>query len=507
MGYWFPPSPKAYDPVARPMRTKMLSREDAIAYLNDGDAVDRYLAMLSPEMRNGPVRVPDEYDIPLYHAIHSTPLANAKGSLGAYSMMLDTGPPASSSGSYDKAEQIGGWGSKTVPMTRWMYGNLPSDVYSNGQPIEGGLPADTLNPDGSITINYWDLSDNGWPFRKCITHGQGWNRVMFWHPQDRTWHEEGGDIEREAVQHFQEIMTIVMVVIRMVASATGVGAPAAALLGVALDMWKLGLTQVQIRGWEPPTAPISADQVYFTLGADFIGVCSAIGKSDAFGKIANDAGAAWTTMMTNAGGYPMLKGLVDVGNTVVGAGESSFKYINGLTKLATATGIKGIKCEPDDIKAFVKDMLSGNPKPTIVPIQSKLPDEPEGNPAILDSATDYRRNAWDAACLAFVEADPVNKLRIRRNAIMKWRQRSTIVAPSEQSAAARAIYESSESAVEFGIAFDQYLSQIYANAIGVQIRREVHPITITMEAGVATPQAKKDLDAVVFDLKRRYGMK
>lgn len=473
MGYWFAPSPKAFDPVARP---------------------------LSFEVQNG-MFVPLALDGPIVAAIAQTALGQSKGAGVAYDLLIRTRPPADSGIAYTKEENIGGAGSKTVAMTRWTSGDLP----------DGGLPPDTVNPDGTWTRHYWDLSDGNLPRRKCATRGsteegKQWERIMQWNIGAARWEEEGGDAEREAVEHFQEIMTIVMVIVRLIASATGVGAPAAAMLGIAMDMWKMGLSQVQIRGWEPPPAPLTADRVLGELGSDFIGLCSAIGRTDAFGIMANEAQKTFSSLMTSGGAYLPIKGMEEIGGSIRSSVDQTVKFLGGVSNI-NGREDGALKIDPQDVFRFAGELIQTGSSANIVPvaIRSKLPDEPESDPATLNINTDYRRGIFEAACLAFYS--PADVLLLRRNAIMAWRTRSTILSPSEESAGARGISESQETALECGFAFDSYLAQMFAS------KRAIDRVELTLEPvkpgfiaqGIPTAAAQSDLDRAVRSLLTRYG--
>lgn len=426
MGYWFPPSPKSFEPVARPL----------------GYSIE------------GGIHVPDPLDVPLLEAIAKTPLGRSIGPAKAYDLLLRMRPPPDASATLTTEERIGGWGSQSIPMRRWCTGDLP----------EGGLPPDSVNPDGTITRHYWDLADGARPYRKCVTEGAGpkgqaWLRVMYWDP-DKGWLEEGGDLEKEAVQNFKSIMDVIFILVRMVASATGVGAPAAAIMGIMLDGWKLASSQIQIAGWEPPTEPLSAGDVFASLGGNFIGLAAEIGRTDAFGDLANRAQKTFTSLMTSAGAYPMIKGLESLGGSVMSIGDHTAKFILGV---GNVTGQKEptLKFSPDDVVRFTGELLSvPTPSPVAIQVKAEVSTDAEADPTTLIS-TDYRKVMWEAACLGYVYPDQV--LRIRRNAIWKYRTRSTPLSPSEQSAGARGIEESSESALECGMAFDGFLSQMYAN--------------------------------------------
>lgn len=475
MGYWFAPSPKAFDPVARP---------------------------LSFEIRNG-IYVPLALDLPLVAELAATPLGQSKGAGGAYDLLIRLKPPPDSGISYTKEEQIGGWGSKSVPMTRWTAGDLP----------DGGLPPDTMNPDGSWTRHYWDLSDGSKPRRKCATRGTvgtaQWERIMQWNADHGAWEEEGSDAEREAVEHFAEIMAVVMVVIRLVASATGVGAPAAALLGIALDGWKMAMSQIQIEGWEPPTAPLSADAVLGQLGGDFIGLAASIGRTDAFGKLAGEAQKTFSSMMTQVGAYLPTKELAEIGGSLRSGVDLTTQFIGGVSNVGGKED-GAIKVDPDDVVRYAKALIDGGDPATITPvaIRSKLPDEPEADPTTLNANTDYRRVMWDAACIA--SYSPADILLLRRNAIMAWRKRSTIVSASEQSAAARGIVESEETALECGFAFDSYLAQIFASQRSREridfATQAIKPRAGSILQGQPTDQARTDLDRATATLLKRYGV-
>lgn len=432
MGYWFPPSPKAFEPVARPLGYTLV---------------------------NG-MYVPDALDLPLLDMIAVTPLGRSIGAARAYDLLIRMRPPPDAGGSYYREEPIGGWGSKSIVMRRWVSGDLP----------DGGLPSDSVNPDGTVTTHYWDLADGSVPYRKCITRGTGpkgepWARVAVWNP-NTGWDDEGADLERDAVVHFGEIMNVIMILVRMVASATGAGAPAAMMLGIMFDGWKLASPQIQIAGWEPPTSPLDAGSVFMSLGGDFLGLAAEIGRTDAFGKLANEAQKTFVSLMTSAGAYPMIKGLGELGGTLMNVEKQSEKFLGGV---ASITGSKPptLQFSADDAMKYGVELASGSPSASFgtIEVRSDSPygtiqDESEANPLNLP-AIDYRRRMFDAACVGYAMPDAI--LRVRRNAIWQYRLRSTPLSPSEMAVTARGISESSESALECGMAFDGFLSQTYAN--------------------------------------------
>lgn len=530
MGYWPPPSAKAFDPVCRPLKTKMVARADLEAYLGPLDGPTRDFVA-----SQDPVRVPDDLDHPLYQIVSRSPLAKYRGALVAYLLLIDRRPPPGP-GTYTTNERLKGPFSPEITFTRRFYGDL----------ADGGLPPDQVMPDGAIIVSYWDLSDASFPRRKCVTYrpmsslvgsgaedqAQGHkpysnevgvaSRVMQWNYDQGKWEEEGADAEREIVASSAEIMSAVLLVLKIVTGFVPVLGPFyAQAIQLATDAWKLELAH-----FAPNSGPITLENIFSSLGADSIGLVGSFGgiqvgvkadgktpltQGDIISKAAEDA---FVGTMAKLKAYPVVSDFLTVGANAVDHGTA---FVAGVYGVAQAYGVGNIKVEPDAVRTFVQQEVLGM-RPPPVTIETKVAvAEGEPTPAEMNPQ-DYRRVAWDAACYSYAYVDPVDKLRARRNAVLAYRDilggnSATIVTPGEEGGiVAHGVEETEESALDVGTAHDQYLSQIFANQIQADLyRKNVLQVSSEKFKPAVDPfhgqSPRVPLDALVRQLQTKYNLR
>lgn len=552
MGYWAPPGIHAYDPFARPLGgIAAMSEEDVLAFqkpevlaaLGVGTLLD---AQAKEWLRiGGRIWVPDLLDVPLLHAMRPSALVKGRGLLLAYTLLIELRPPSDSSGVHASNERLHGPFSPEIVFPRYFYGDLPG----------GGLPPDVMQPpigaegpSGALVQNYWDLSDSNWPRRKCVTYwpksalvGSGEDdqatgkrpyknddgivsRVMQWNFDQHHWEDEGGDVEREVIASSAEIVSTVLLVLKMVVSCIPLyGGVFTGMIQLSQDAWALSL-----RHMRPDSGPITPDEVFSSLGGDFIGLVGSFGGTvvgqtpdgkpittgDVLSRFATDT---FNGALAKAGAVPVI-GIA--ANVTADAVSQSTKYVKGLIEVGKIYGVANLKIDVSDVRKFVAGQI-----PT-VPVQTKIiggetQAELGGNvptppsPAAMSTST-YQRQAWDAACVAFAiyANDPVGTLRMRRNAVLNFRNTlggnsATIVTPGDEGGiGAHGVEDLTDTAVDVGTAFDQYLSQMYANewAGSIQARAQYAVNEYFPTVGTHAGDPRAALNAMIVKLKARYGI-
>lgn len=209
MGYWWPPSLYAFDPVDRPLKPKWTGAPFGF----------------------GSAPLPDEHDAAMLAILDdgSRPLVKAKGRGYAYAAMLAA--------------------------------RAPED------PDTGGLCPDRVNDDGSITIQYWDFSDTSVVRRKRVTYvsdpklGQKISPATGGLPEQwngTSWVKEGPDAEREFGKSGLDVVSAIMTVVSTALSVF----PATSAAGLAFSaMWGITLKALKSGG-----VPPSFDDVMGALG-------------------------------------------------------------------------------------------------------------------------------------------------------------------------------------------------------------------------------------------------
>ncbi len=229
-------------------------------------------------------------------------------------------------------------------------------------------------------------------------------------------------------------------------------------------------------------------------------------------QLARDAENVFTKNMAKLKAYPIMGEALNVSKAI---GDQSIAYAKAVISIGELYGIGNLKVDPAAVQTFVQQEVLGI-RPPPIPIQTKYPATSaadDTNPATMPE-TDYRNVAWLAACTSFCEPEPEAKLRIRRNAILKYRNlaggnSATIVTPGDESGViAHGFEEMHESALDVGTAHDQFLSQIHACQIAKERMETVMPPIHSqfIVPGIPTVKAKEDLDAYVLALKKRYGI-
>jgi hypothetical protein len=97
------------------------------------------------------------------------------------------------------------------------------DLKAPNDPERGGLAADEILPDGTIKLNYWDLSDDHVPHRKQVWYWPKQNdvgmHVYQWNPTTDAWEDEGFDFERDFSSSLPAIMQAFSIVTTAIVGA------------------------------------------------------------------------------------------------------------------------------------------------------------------------------------------------------------------------------------------------------------------------------------------------
>lgn len=433
MGYWWPPSLYAFDPVERPLRPKWTGAAFAS------------------------IPLPDETDTAMLASLDdgSRPLVKSKGRGYAYTAMLRA--------------------------------KAPED------PESGGLCADRVNEDGSITIQYWDFSDTTIVRRKRVTYvsdpklGQKIDPRTGGLPEEysaKGWQREGFDAEREFGKVGLDIVSAIMTI---VSTALAVYPPTSAA-GLAFSaMWGMTLKALKSGG-----VPPSFDDIMAT-----------------FGKLAN-VGGAWGIVSKS----PDLQNLFKngfIGTMGRSVGEWKDKIGACVSSIGTAMPMLPLPAMfKTGFKFDVGKWAAGEYKGLAIPSAASVTLGNREGTSLADFAPlDPKRAAWQPAMKAFLEVDPDTRLRLRRNFVWSGsvQNSSAVTQGDAMGAGAHTEVETDSGIADAASYFDQYLTCALAS-VAKQIETETQLGTITAIEGIRRndPQAKAALQKEVSELMDRYRM-
>jgi hypothetical protein len=384
-----------------------------------------------------------------------------------------------------------------------------ASMRTPGDPPEGGLAADTVNEDGSLTINYWDFSDENKIRRKRVRYIQDkktgaskidnyggvpeeWDRV----DGKWTWRQEGPDAEREFGKSGSEILSVIGTIAASVMALTGVGAVAA---GAFASVWSFTIRQLKNHGRPPSLDEIMS--LYGEIGkAVGPGVWSVVTKNPGVQKMFNDG---WIAEMSKKPGEYKDKL------------AASVNEIGGLLPRLPMRELYPLGGPQFDVTAWAAGALKKLPIPALSEIKFTTSSISPFGKREQDTITlselhtdDVRRSAWAPAARAFAEPDPTKRAQIRRNFL--WcnvPNSSAITAGEPLSLGARGgFFEEGEGLMNAGATFDQYLATLLANALRGVESSALGVISASEGLQRADPKARKVLYEVVSDLRDRYRM-
>jgi hypothetical protein len=436
MGYWWPPSLYAFDPTERILSPKWTGTPFGFGSIPVADPVDaEMLSILDDGFR---------------------PLVKAKGKAYAYAAMLKA--------------------------------RAPED------PEGGGLCADRVNEDGSITIQYWDFSDSSIVQRKRVTYvsdpklGQVITKQTGGLPEmyaGGKWQREGWDGEREFGKSGLDVVSAIMTIVSTALSVF----PATSAAGLAFSaMWGMTLKALKSGG-----VPPSFDEVMAT-----------------FGKLAN-IGGAWGIVSKS----PDLQNLFKngfIGEMARAAGTWKDKIGSCVTQIGSSMPVLPLpKMFQLGAKFDVAKWAGGEYKGLQTPAAASVTLGNRETTSLGDfSPVDVKRTSWDFAMRAFLEPDPDTRLRIRRNFLWSGFGPQNSSAVTQGDALGAGAHNEVE--VDAGIAdaasyFDQYLTCAIASvARQIEAETQLGTINVLVEARRNDPVARAALQKEVADLMDRYRM-
>jgi hypothetical protein len=446
MGYWWPPSLFAFDPVDRPFAWR--TEQTVATPMNPIPFVKL---------------IPSEYDQRLIECLDreasKRPFVKARGGFQAYAQMVTL--------------------------------IAPDDPPSIKE--KGGLPGDTMNEDGSLTVNYFDFSDSSRVYRKRVTYVMdpktnqpiikpalgGIPELLL----NGRWQKEGPDVEREFGKTGIDVLNAIVSVASGVLSLTGVSAAAVAAFQI---MWQFTLKQLKAGG-KPPSVD------------DIINLAGALGKAvgpGIWGVVSKSPDVQ--KLFTNATIAQISKVPGQYADKVAALANDLGQILPRLPMRSLYPGFDPTKWAAGALKGVA-------PPPT-----SAITLGTSGKEAIpLDSFDQFdpRRTAWGPAATAFGEIDPVARGQVRRNYLWCVIDNSSAISQGNpQGAGAHGEVENDDGLMNAGSFFDQYLGTLLSSSFYMLDSAALGVINVIEGARRADPKAKDALYAVVSDLRDRYRM-
>jgi len=398
--YWWPPSLYAFDPSVR--------------------AFDWHL---EDSGRGFSALVPSEYDEAMIKTCLSSgamPFVREHGGLAAYEQMIAL--------------------------------RTPDD------PPKGGLGPDVVNPDGSVTIQYFDFSDANHVRRKRVTYVAGKdgspeianrNASEGGVPQEWVngrWQKEGADAEREFGKAGVSILQAIGSIASAVMSLAGAGAFGAAFGA----MWSFTMQQLKNAGHPP-----SVD--------DVINLATSFGKAvgpGIWGVVSKNPEIQ--TLMKDGFIAKMSKLPGTYGDKIAGAVNDLGHMLPRLNLPATLPGF--------DLSSWAKGALKNTPinlSPDAMIARGKAVRMGSVADAVpIGDFQDSRRWAFEPAMRAFVEPDPEKRAQIRRNFLWCGVDNSSAIKQGNpQGGGAHNEVEQDSGLLAAGSFFDQYLATMFASVM------------------------------------------
>lgn len=433
MGYWWPPSVYAFDPVERPFLPHAGTIGDAFDAV--GDSAGKAKASPSDLLRAFPVPSRDDVELLKFSFGWGTPaMVKVRGALYTYASMI----------------------SKRAPE----------------DPASGGLCADSIEPDGVLRINYYDLAGTD-AHRKRIRlrpkkDGSGYeiDPLTGGVPellQAGVWKNEGPDAEREFWKASPALMSGMIAVASMALSMVPGGQIPAAVLSAA---WSLGMKSV---GSGKPPSLEDVIGAFGEAGAKAVGVLSSNPDLQKF--FTNGFIGQMGRELTKA------KGVVD---DLLKKGQQTTVWAQALGQVGSRYGASFPKIDLGKMfpagfdmakwaKGELRDLTAARPQAfgaSSTPVNLS-PDAPEPAP-------DYVQAAWDAAARAFLEPDPTVRLQLRRNFGLVWGSSSSMLTHGNQTGiAAHADIEYGPGVTEACAYFDQFLVTMLSSVPSVHVPRSI----------------------------------
>lgn len=452
MGYHWPPSLFAFDPTSRPFLWVQLPASSAEPIL--GLPPNTFP---SPAMK---VVVPDAYDREMVKNLPMSPAKKNLGELGLYYAMIS--------------------------------------ARAADDPPLGGLPPDTVNSDGSITVNYYDFSDGSKVRRKRVTYVQGKNGQEIANRNDSeggvpqewngsAWVKEGPDAERE----FSKAGLAIVNAIGTIAAAVLALIPGAQIPATAFGaMWSLTMKSLANGGKPPDVGDVLSIAGSFgkAIGPGLWGIVSdspeiqSIFNHGAIGQMAKVPGQ-WKDK---------ISGLVnDIGT-----------HLPALNMAKLWTGF--------DAQKWAQGELRKLPTPTNV--TQGLIGVP-GREVDIGNRRDASGTAFEAAARAFAEPDPDKRILLRRNYLWDYglvSNSSAVQMGNPEGPGAHAEIEVDQGIMNAASFFDQYLASMLQSAINQAIytsnEKIAGPVVDLGKQRKNDPQAQAALQAYVATLMDRYHM-
>jgi hypothetical protein len=450
MGYWWPPSLYAYDPVVRPLLWTKMPAKDAAPIL--GFPVNFFP---NPDML---IVVPDEYDRELLSFLAQTPLGKSIGGLGVYYSMLEQ--------------------------------RAPED------PPGGGLCADSIDESGAAIVNYYDFADSKRVYRKRVKYVQGKsggqeianrNDQEGGVPQmlvNGTWQKEGADAEREfgkaGLQIVNAIGSIAAAVLAMI---PGAQIPATAFGA----MWAFTMKELQ-NGGKPPDV------------GDVLSMAQAFGKA---------VGPGLWSVVSNVPSIEKVFSQGAIAEMARVPGQWTDKIgglVNNIGGTLPFVDLKKLwqNFNPTD---WANGQLKKLPTPTNV--TQGLFGMP-GHEVDLASRQGPSAIAFKYAARGFAEQDPKQRAAIRRNFLWTdvWNS-SAVSMGNPQGVGAHNEVEQDDGLLSAASYFDQYLASLLQSGINAAIYAQQGvggPVVDLKNQRLNDPEAQNALRAYVAVLMDRYHM-
>lgn len=207
MGYWWPPGIRSYNPAPR---------------------------TLAWHLENG-VMIPDEEDRILFGI--GTPAEFGDGTISGFG-----GHPLAqheTAGKYHGTNPgvartfLKFWKGKQIKSDEKLLENYHKLIAQRapGDPPRGGLAADSVDENGTVRVNYWDMADDNQPQRKQVFFRPVKDGVEMgvaaWNADAQQWGDEGFDFERDftgAIRPILEGINIVSTAIVSIFATPAAGA-------------------------------------------------------------------------------------------------------------------------------------------------------------------------------------------------------------------------------------------------------------------------------------------
>jgi len=209
MAYWFPPTPDGFDPFPRPFRWHMEKDPYTGGNTYFPEEEDAILFGLGWNQTKGLVN--QYYDDSKARA--EGLLAPDQGVLAGEIWKPDTIRFGNTNGWYKwrrGGESKGLSASNKSEYERLSYYNKMIMSRTPEDPNLGGLVGDEAYEDGTIKINYFDMSDETWPKRKKVLYvpkGDGVDvKIYQWDLGKQKWEEEGPDAEKGIIKSLPDII-------------------------------------------------------------------------------------------------------------------------------------------------------------------------------------------------------------------------------------------------------------------------------------------------------------